>query len=204
MHRTVRTVRTVRTGLAIILSVLIVLMCTGCNKKGMGILAKTPEINLPFQSELKLQAGALELNGEVKRYGMGIWELNVTSPETLAGLKLSSSDGGVKASLGELTLELPAEDVNEKAVFSLIFKAIDSAASADALVCTETADGKVFSGTFAAGEYTLTFDPDTLALTGISIPSAGINGEFTGFAPLTEKKEASSGARGYDIAVIEN
>lgn len=190
-----------RIGLTFILLVFIVLMCTGCNKKGMGILTKTPEVNLPFKSEMKIQAGTLELNGEVKRYGTGIWELNVTSPETLAGLKLSSNDGSVKASLGELTLELPAENVNENAVFALIFKAIDSAASADALVCTETADGKVFSGTFAAGEYTLIFDPETLSLKGISIPSAGISGEFTRFAPLADGEESETSA--YDIAVIE-
>lgn len=192
-----------RTGLAVILSVFLVLICTGCNKKGMGILTKTPEVNLPFKSEMKIQAGELEFNGEVKRYGTGVWELNVTSPETLAGLKLSSSDGGVKASLGELTLELPVEDVNENAVFSLIFKAIDSAASADALVCTETADGKVFSGTFSAGEYTLTFDPETLALTGISIPSAGISGEFKRFAPLSGGEEVPAETAAYDIGVIE-
>lgn len=189
-------------GLAIILSVFFMLMCTGCNKSGIGILTKTPEVNLPFRSEMKIQAGELELSGEVKRYGTGIWEMSVTSPETLAGLKISSGDSGVKASLGELSLELPVEDVNQNAVFSLIFKAMDSAAAADALVCTETEEGKVFSGTFPAGDYTLTFDPVTLAPVRIEIPSAGICGEFTRFAPLAAEEETE--AAEYDIAVIEN
>lgn len=190
-----------RKGLTIILSVILAVICTGCNKTGIGILTKTPEVNLPFRSEMKIQAGELELSGEVKRYGTGIWELDVASPETLAGLKISSSDSGVKASLGELTLELPTEDINERAVFSLIFKAIDSAAAAEALVCTETEDGKVFKGSFSAGEYTLTFDPATLVPTRIEIPSAGINAEFVRFAPLAADEEEVTAE--YDIAVEE-
>lgn len=166
---------------------MIFLFCAACNKSG-GILARSPDLSKPFQSSIKLQAGELELNGAVKRYGMGIWEMTVNSPETLAGLSLSGNDGGVTASLGELKLELPMENVSDKAVFSLMFKAIDSAASsfeAGVLTCTDTADGKVCSGEFAGGTYTLTFDPQSLALTKIEIPAAEICGEFTAFEVLS-------------------
>ena len=69
-----------------------------------GILVKTPDLNVPFEAQIKIQAGELEMNGNLKRYGTGIWAMNAESPETLAGLELSYGDEGVKAKLGELTL----------------------------------------------------------------------------------------------------
>lgn len=173
---------------AIILCVVTLFICTSCNKNGGGILSKNPDLSKPFQSSVKIQAGELELDGTVKRYGMGIWEMTVNSPETLAGLSLTGSDSGVTASLGDLKLEVPIENVNDKAVFALIFKAIDNAASAaesGVLTCTDTNDGKVYSGEFSFGTYTMTFDPQSLALTKIEIPEAAICSEFTDFVIIS-------------------
>ncbi len=169
---------------AIILCVITLFMLTSCSKGGGGILSKNPDLNKPFQSAVKIQAGKLELKGTVKRYGMGIWEMNVDSPETLAGLSLTGNDSGVTASLGDLKLEIPTENINDRAVFALIFKAIDSAASAadaNVLTCTDTEDGKVCKGEFSFGTYAMTFDPQSLALKKIEIPEAEIYCEFTDF-----------------------
>lgn len=179
----------------IVLSVIILIVCTACNKGGGGILNKSPDLSKPFQSAVKLQAGELELSGTIKRYGMGIWEMTVDSPETLAGLSLTGNDSGVTASLGELELEIPMKNINEKAVFALLFKAVDSAESAAAagfLTCKDTEDGKVYSGEFSGGTYIMTFDPQSLALTKIEIPAAEICGEFTDFKVLTGGAETSA------------
>lgn len=173
---------------AIILCVITLFIFTSCNKSGGGILSKNPDLSKPFQSAVKIQAGELELKGTVKRYGMGIWEMTVDSPETLAGLSLTGNDSGVTASLGDLKLEIPMENINDRAVFALVFKAIDSAASAaeaNVLTCTDTEDGKVCKGEFSFGTYTMTFDPQSLALTKIEIPEAEIYCEFTGFTIIS-------------------
>lgn len=172
----------------IILCVMAMFICTSCNKSGGGILSKTPDLSRPFQSAVKIQAGELELDVTVRRYGIGIWEMTVDSPETLAGLSMTGSDSGVTASLGDLKLEVSSENVSDKAVFALIFKAIDSASSAfDAgvLTCTDTQDGKVCSGEFPSGTYTMTFDPQSLALTKIDIPEASLCAEFTEFTIIS-------------------
>ncbi|MDE6594977.1 MAG: hypothetical protein K2K44_03085 [Oscillospiraceae bacterium] len=180
---------------AVMLCVIMLFMFTSCEKSGGGILSKNPDLSKPFQSAVKIQAGELELKGTVKRYGMGIWEMTVNSPETLAGLSLNGNDSSVTASLGDLKLEIPMENINDKAVFALIFKAIDSAASAaDANVqtCKDTEDGKVFSGEFSFGTYTMTFDPQSLALTKIEIPEAEICGEFTDFTIISGGTETAA------------
>lgn len=154
-----------------------------------GILVKTPDLNVPFEAQVKIQAGELEMSGNLKRYGTGIWAMNAESPETLAGLELSYGDEGVKAKLGELALDIPAENINDGAVFAQIFKAVDSAAAAEELYCSDTEDGKVFSGEFAGKAYSITFDQETLAPVRIEIPGAEICGEFENFRIMTGEPE---------------
>ena len=169
-------------GMIVILAAISILIYTGCNNS-VRILEKAPDINVPFESTVKMQAGELEFEGNLKRYAAGIWNMEVTSPETLEGLCISYDEsGGVKAELDDLTFEVPMENLRDGAVFALVFKAIDCAAAAGELSCTSTEEGKVFSGEFSGGTYTLTFDPKGTALTKIEIPSAAIAGEFTDFA----------------------
>ncbi len=161
------------------------MLFSNCNSK-VGILSKSPELNIPFESDVKIQAGELEVSGSIKRYGTGIWEMRADSPETLAGLELRyNGDEGVKATLDDLSLDISAEDIRDGAVFAQIFKAIDSAAAANELSCTETEDGKVFSGEFSGKPYSMTFDPETLVPVRIEIPSAGISAELENFSPMT-------------------
>ena len=172
---------------AIILLVMSILICTGC--KDGGLLVKAPDMNVPFQSEVKVQANELEFEGTVKRYGTGMWSMTVTSPKTLEGLALTYNDECVTAELDGLTLEIEMEDINSSAVFAQIFKAVDSAAAAGSLQCTETEDGKVFTGEFADGEYKLTFDPQTLTPVKIEIPSSGIFCEMRGFGTISSSEQ---------------
>ncbi len=180
-----------RGGTAAVLAAVTV-MLAACGGGGGGILVKTPDINVPFEADIKIQAGELEMNGSMRRYGTGIWEMRAEGPETLAGLELSyNGDEGVKATLDDLSLDIPAEDIRDGAVFAQIFKAVDSAAAADELSCIETEDGKVFSGEFAGKSYSITFDPESLVPAAIEIPSAGISGEFENFHILTEETAAT-------------
>lgn len=166
---------------------------SACGGKS-GILTKSPDLNIPFETDIKIQAGELEMNGSMKRYGTGIWAMRAESPETLAGLEIAYGDDGVKATLGGLTLDIPMEDINGEAVFARLFKAVDSAAAAGELYCSDTADGKVFSGTFAGGDYSITFDPNTLAPVKIEIPASQISGEFENFRILTGEPAQSETA----------
>lgn len=171
-----------RLSLIVILFAISIMIYTGCNNSGSGLLEKAPDINVPFESAVKMQAGELEFEGNLKRYATGIWDMHINSPKTLEGLCISYDESsGVKAALDDLTLEVPMENLNSGAVFSLVFKAIDCAAAAGELPCTNTEEGKIYSGEFSGGTYTLTFDPGSAVLTRIEIPSAGIAGEFSGF-----------------------
>ncbi len=185
-------------GLFIILSAIIITIFTSCSGK-IGVKSKTPDMNVQFETNMKVQSGELEFTGSMKRYGTGLWEMRVDSPETLAGLSLSYNDSGVKAELDGLELDIPVEDINDGAVFGLIFKAVDSAASAGELTFTENEDGKAYTGEFAQGTYSITFDPESLAPVKLEIPEVSLSAEFSGFHILTgentvtEQAEQESG-----------
>ena len=179
-------------GVFAVLIMLTAAILTGCEKGSGLLLQKNPELDKPFESDVSVQAGELEFKGNIKRYGTGIWNMTVTAPETLAGMNLNyNADEGVTAELGSLKLDIPAENIKDTAVFSLIFKAVDSAA-AGTISCTDTEDGKVFTGENAFGTYSLTFEPERLTLTGIQIPAAGISCEVNRFKLMTGSEDTAA------------
>lgn len=67
-------------------------------------------------------------SGTVKRLGKGFWEMDISSPDTIAGMKLSSCDGDLSSSLGELSMGVSAENVSDKSPVSALFAALDKVA----------------------------------------------------------------------------
>ncbi len=189
-----------RSGKIIPAALISAMLLSGCGGSGGGILEKAPDISVPFGSAVKIQAGELEFEGSVKRYAAGIWQMDITAPDTISGLCIRYDDGsGISAKLDDIAFEVPSESVRDNAVFALIFKAIDCAAASGELPCTDTEDGKVYSGEFSGGTYTLTFDPRTAALTHIEIPYGEISGEFTDFSVIKDEElpqEETSAASG--------
>lgn len=170
------------------LLVIVILICTACNNKNINFLTGTPDLNSQYEAEMQVQAGELEFMCAVKRYGTEFWEMNVSAPDTLAGLDVSMNSEGVKATLDGLVLDIPAEDIRDKAVFALIFKALDNAA-ANKLSCTETEDGMYYEGEFGGTIYRITFDSETLKPTLLEIPEAAMTAEITEFKTLDEMEE---------------
>ena len=67
-------------------------------------------------------------SGTVKRLGKGFWEMDITAPDTIAGMKLTSCDGDLSSSLGELSMGVSAENVSDKSPVSALFTALDKIA----------------------------------------------------------------------------
>jgi len=177
-----------KTATIILLSVIIILICTACNSKNVNFLSKKPDLNTQYEAEMQVQAGELEFSCIVRRYGMEFWEMSVDAPETLAGLKIAASSENVRATLDDLVLDIPLEDVRSTAVFSLIFKALDNA-SVNTLSCTETEEGMYYEGEFGGVIYRITFDTESLRPILLEIPEAELTAEIKGFKTIEEAEE---------------
>lgn len=172
----------------VLLLVIILFICTACSSDSVSFLTKTPDLDKQYTAEMSVQAGELEFSCAVRRFGTEFWQMSVDSPDTIAGLEIQMNSGGVKADFDGLTLDMPLEHLRDKAVFALIFKALDNAAVSK-LSCTETEDGMYFEGEAGGFLYRITFDSETLKPVLLEIPEAALVAEIKGFETLDEMEE---------------
>lgn len=171
-----------------ILVIIIIFVCTACNSGGINFLTKTPDLDKQYTAEMSVQAGELEFSCTARRFGTEFWQMSVDSPDTLAGLEIQMNSEGIRADFHGLTLDAAMDELQEKAVFVLIFKALDNAALSK-LSCTETEEGMYFEGEAGGFLYRITFDSETLKPILLEIPEAALAAEIKGFTPLDEMEE---------------
>lgn len=170
-----------------LLLVLSLVIFTGCNALKKAAAPKAPDLNTPFSSSMKITLDdGTELCGEMSRFGTGIWEMKLTSPETVAGLTLSYSDEGVKTTLGELEFDIPADKINSAAIFKMIFDAYDNCAATPDVKLTESESGYEYAGEISSCDYILCFDKEDMSLCAISFPAMNIS---VATEPLTQSTE---------------
>ncbi len=165
-----------RTASIVLQLVFLVTLFTGCITQS--IIAKKPKLDCPYSCGFEITAfdGDMTASGEMTRYGTGIWEMNITSPETMKDMTVKYNEGATSLSLGELSLEINAEKLNESAIFKRIFDVFDS--------CTAI---ELTDSTYAynSGDFTLTFDEEQLLPTRLEF-SDGISVDIADFMYFSE------------------
>lgn len=136
-------------------------------------------------------AEALDYSGNICRLGGGFWELSLTDPETVAGLKISLGPEGIGASLGDLNFNLETDKIPSRAAFMKIFSALDNAAaSANELKQSENETNLCYTGSCGGDKYTLLCDKAQNMPCGLIIGK--INVTFSSFTVTGEAPETSS------------
>ncbi len=169
-----------------ILFVLSSAIMTGCTAIKNAVTAKSPHLNEPFTCNFSITAfDDMELDGTLSRYGSGLWDMDITAPETMAGLHISRDDAGMSVSLGELEIAIEPQKINNGAAAELIFAAIDSCAVLENLSLNDAEDGLEYIGKVSECAYVMIFDRDTMELKRLSFPGLNITAEFSGHSCLT-------------------
>lgn len=114
------------------------IVMSGCSLTEITGLPPEPQIKAAYSCEYTATAVVVPpdtgektefcFGGRLDRLGMGFWENELTSPETLAGMKLTLTGDGVNASLGELNFDMDCADIPDAAPFMAIFTELDNAA----------------------------------------------------------------------------
>lgn len=174
-----------------LLIVLSMLFLTGCNIKN-AVTAKTPHVNIPFSCDFTIAAyDDMKLEGTMTRLGTGMWEMDITAPETMAGLHIRRDDLGFDLSLGELEICIEQEKINKGAFAELIFAAVDSCAAMTDIPLEQTDEGLQYTGKVSECPFIMTFEPETLLLSEISFPSIDLTASITNFCPLADTSETT-------------
>ena len=164
----------------LLLAVPVILAFSSCSS-APAQTAAVPDI--PFSANAGITYNGAEFTAEVWRSAPGKWELTVTEPYTLEGLKMELCGDETRLSL--LGIEAAA-DVGNDAVSAA--KAIASAYDAVAGqqgTFTADANGYTMTGTCPLGSVTVVLADDGTPLA-FSCDTAGLSVELSGFEKLPE------------------
>lgn len=175
---------------ALILFVISALLLTACKSIKNTIIPPQPKLDKAFSCSFDLTAFAddrdnrMNISGDMTRYGTGIWEMNITSPDTVKGLNIKYNEGNTSVALGSLSLDIESEKLNDSAMFKRLFDAFDSCAAMHSIELYEKDDALVWNGE----DHTISFDKETLLPTAVEFTD-GLTVSISSFCDLAEQSE---------------
>lgn len=163
---------------------------TGCSISEIAGMPPEPQIRTAYSADCTACAyitppdseeeTEFSFVGKLKRLGTGFWELEITSPETLAGMKISAADDNISSNLGELRFDIPAENIPDSSPFMSIFRNLDSAAVSETALTSGDDGGWVLK----EDNCTIIFDGSGIPVS-MAVSEPKMTVEFTGFQQNT-------------------
>ena len=116
-----------------VLTIAVALCLAACAVPKGGSTSRKNGLGSAFSATVSITLDRLEAEGEIKRYGEGVWEIEFSEPNTLSGVKLEFSEGSVLASYKGLSFSVPQSAVPVKAMMLNLIKAVDDNAKLEEL-----------------------------------------------------------------------
>jgi hypothetical protein len=166
-----------------VLAVLAVCVLTGCDKFKNAV-SGLPDLDIPYSADIEIDSENLSMSASVKRLGTGIWEMEITAPETLKGLKITYNEDKITSVYDGIITETPVEKLPGEAIFLQLFQAADNAANLESPGLTEKNGDFFISGSVPASGYIIQIDGETKTIEGISLPDSGIEAVIKNFTVI--------------------
>ena len=147
------------------------MMCvtaTGCSAAEVLSSPPQPQITGGFTADCSVTAYIIPpgenaeseteftFSGQTKRLGSGFWSMEITSPETIAGLTVSSADDVLTSHLGDLTFDVQTSSLPDSSPLTAFFSAMDNAAAQ--LESTSLSAGEDGGWVYSGDGCTIIFD----------------------------------------------
>lgn len=161
-----------------VLTIAAALCLAACAVPTGGDSSRKNGLGCAFSAAVSITLDRLEAEGEIKRYGEGVWEIEFSEPNTLSGVKLEFSEGNVLASYKGLSFSVPQSAVPVKAMMLNLIKAVEDNARLAELSGEESGGMLKISGSLDGGDYTLSVDKDGL-LSGFEMPNNKLTMRFS-------------------------
>lgn len=163
----------------VFISFILVISLCACSGGGKNVKF-TPQLNQPFVVTAKIQYGDQESDAVFRRYGKANWDIEFSSPNTLAGVILSFRDDKVDASYKGLSFSVPKTALPVKSIISAFIEAVDTNADKPELEAVEKDDMMEVSGELQQGKYTLKLDKNG-GIAEYSMPNLELKITFSDF-----------------------
>ena len=154
-----------------LMGMITVMMCvtaTGCSAAEVLSSPPQPQITGGFTADCTVTAYIIPpgenaeseteftFSGQTKRLGSGFWSMEITSPETIAGLTVSSADDVLTSHLGDLTFDVQTSSLPDSSPLTAFFSAMDNAAAQ--LESTSLSAGEDGGWVYSGDGCTIVFD----------------------------------------------
>jgi hypothetical protein len=141
-----------------------------------------PNLDVPYTAEAAVEGENLAFTATIKRFGTGLWEMEITSPDSLRGLKINYNEDKIASVYDGIITETPIDKVSPEAVFLQLFQAADNAANLESPDVSEK-DGNYFiTGSIPTTGYIIQIDGETKGISGINLEDSGFDAVLTNFA----------------------
>lgn len=165
--------------ITVFISFVIMASLCACSAGGKSVKF-TPKINEPFVVTAKIQYGDQESDAVFRKYGKANWDIEFSSPNTLAGVILSYRDDKVEASYKGLSFSVPKTALPIKSIISSFIEVIDSAADKPELEAVEKEELMIVEGELEQGKYSLKLDKNG-GIAGFEMPNLELKIVFSEF-----------------------
>lgn len=131
-----------------------------------------------FTCDMVLLYEDSEYCGKINRTDIRSWEIEFSSPETLAGVKLSFVNDDVTASYKGLDFTVPKKALPVKSVLSNFITVVDEISSQEKMQCVEKDGELVVEGQIDQGEYELVINEKNGTISSFEMKNTNVVIEF--------------------------
>lgn len=151
----------------------------------------TPVLDESFEAQADMEYGEGQTAQiHITRCSADFWEAAFTEPATLSGVVLTFDGEIVTASYKGLEFTVPKSALPAKNMLTMATEALDAAAGAEQLPCTEQEDGTwCYAADCAGGSFTLTFTDSGEPLV-FDLPAQPLKITFSGYRCLSTAETA--------------
>lgn len=175
----------------VFLTIIIAISLCACSGGGDKVKFK-PNLGTPFTVNAAIDFDDTTSEAVIRRYGDANWDVEFSSPNTLAGVILSYRDDKVEASYKGLSFSVPKSALPVKSIISAFIEVVDTLAKQSEIDAVEDEALMKIEGELSQGKYTLKLDKNG-GLAEFDMPNLDVDIDFTNFVsdpsvsvPVTE------------------
>lgn len=148
--------------------------------------AKIPQsIISGFNCDMTVSYNGMSISAHMTMPSVGVCVIEITGPAPLSGMSLEWSGGEFTLSYMGISVPFDSEILPDSGFAEGIVNSLDAAAQETEFEIIKAGTNYVYSAVGKSGKYSLSFDCESGALTGISIPSISMEAAVSGFEAMT-------------------
>lgn len=140
----------------------------------------------PFETAAKVTYGDMEIDMRIVKQSSDLYEMEVLSPETVAGMSFVYDGGNMKVKYKGMAFTIDPEKFPANMMVDAIVKSLGSAFNAEEVNVTQDGERYTVEGKNDNGPFIMEIDAENGNILSIEIPGEKFSADFGGFMFLPE------------------